>query len=68
VPERVTSEGVNGRLVRPESSNGYRVTVDGRDGLRVNDQLVTMPDISASNGVVQGINTVLSPPTLVASR
>jgi uncharacterized surface protein with fasciclin (FAS1) repeats len=66
VAERVTTESVNGRTVRPESSNGYRVTVDGRDGLRVNDELVTMPDINARNGVIQGINSVLSPPVLVA--
>jgi uncharacterized surface protein with fasciclin (FAS1) repeats len=66
VPERVTSQGVRGRVVRAEASNGYRVTIDGRDGLRVNDQLVVMPDIDASNGVIQGINTVLSPPVLVA--
>ncbi|MBL8547806.1 MAG: fasciclin domain-containing protein [Hyphomonadaceae bacterium] len=66
VPERVTTASVNGRSTRPESANGYRVTVDGRDGLRVNDQLVVMPDIDASNGVIQGINTVLAPPVLVA--
>jgi uncharacterized surface protein with fasciclin (FAS1) repeats len=68
VPERVTSASVEGRVARPESSNGYVVTVDGRDGLRINDRLVVMPDIDASNGVIQGINDVLSPPVLVASR
>jgi uncharacterized surface protein with fasciclin (FAS1) repeats len=36
--------------------------------LRVNDQLVVMPDVEASNGVIQGVNAVLSPPSLVASR
>jgi uncharacterized surface protein with fasciclin (FAS1) repeats len=68
VAERVTSDGVHGRVVRQEAANGYRVEIDGRDGLRVNDQLVTMPDITASNGVIQGINTVLSPPVLVAAN
>jgi uncharacterized surface protein with fasciclin (FAS1) repeats len=67
VDERVTTESANGRVVREEASNGYRVTIDGRDGLRVNDQLVTMPDITASNGVIQGINSVLAPPVMVAS-
>ncbi len=66
VAERVTSETVGNRNTRPESANGYRLTVDGRDGLRVNDELVVMPDITASNGVIQGINAVLSPPVLVA--
>lgn len=68
VPARVTSATAGGRVTRPEASNGYRLTVDGRDGLRVNDQLVTMPDIDASNGVIQGINVVLAPPVLVASN
>ena len=58
---------VRGRVRAREASNGYRVTVDGRDGLRINDQLVAMPDIEASNGVIQGINAVLSPPVLVAN-
>lgn len=67
VDERVTTETVNGEVVREEASNGYRVEIDGRDGLRVNDQLVTMQDINATNGVIQGINAVLSPPVMVAS-
>jgi uncharacterized surface protein with fasciclin (FAS1) repeats len=66
VAERVTTQTVGGAVVRPEASSGYRVTIDGRDGLRINDQLVVMPDVEASNGVIQGINTVLSPPTLIA--
>lgn len=68
VPERVTSESVEGRVARMEAASGYRVEIDGRDGLRVNDQLVAMPDIEATNGVIQGVNAVLSPPVLVASR
>jgi uncharacterized surface protein with fasciclin (FAS1) repeats len=67
VPERVTSESVRGAQRPMEASSGYRVQIDGRDGLRVNEQLVVMPDIEASNGVIQGINSVLSPPVLVAS-
>ncbi len=66
VADRVTTESVGARTARPEAANGYRVTVDGRNGLRVNDELVVMPDINASNGVIQGINHVLSPPVLVA--
>lgn len=66
VPGRLTSENMHGRVTRPEASSGYRLTVDGRDGLRVNDELVVIPDIDATNGVIQGINSVLSPPVLVA--
>jgi uncharacterized surface protein with fasciclin (FAS1) repeats len=68
VPERVTSENMRGRVARVEASSGYRVTIDGRDGLRVNDQLVAVPDINATNGVIQGVNAVLAPPVLVAER
>ncbi|GAM98435.1 hypothetical protein U91I_02068 [alpha proteobacterium U9-1i] len=68
VAERVTTETAEGANVREESTSGDYVQVDGRDGLRVNDELVVMQDVSASNGVIQGINTVLSPPVLVAGR
>lgn len=68
VAERVTTESAGGEITRPESASGHRLVVDGRDGLRVNDQLVATPDIEAANGVLHGINTVLTPPTLVASR
>jgi uncharacterized surface protein with fasciclin (FAS1) repeats len=68
VPERVTTENMRGRIVRAEASNGYRVTIDARDGLRVNDHLVVMQDVNATNGVIQGINTVLERPVLVAAN
>lgn len=67
VDERVTSDSASGRVLREEASNGHTLTIDGRDGLRVNDELVAAPDITASNGVIQGINGVLSPPVMVAS-
>ena len=68
IPEHVTTASVAGRTTRPESANGYRVTIDGRDGLRVNDELVVIPDVTASNGSIHGINAVLSPPVLIASN
>lgn len=68
VAERLTTETVGARVTRPEAASGFRLTVDGRDGLRVNDTLVAMPDMAASNGVLHGVNEVLSPPVLVASR
>jgi uncharacterized surface protein with fasciclin (FAS1) repeats len=68
VPGRVTTASLRGGVSRREAANGHRVTLDARDGLRINDQLVVMPDIEARNGVLQGINSVLSPPVLVASR
>lgn len=67
VAERVTSQSVGGRVVRAEAASGYRLEIDGRDGLRVNDQLVVLPDLEARNGVVQGVNRVMTPPVMVAS-
>jgi uncharacterized surface protein with fasciclin (FAS1) repeats len=64
---RLTSASAHGQVTQQRALNGYEVTVDGRDGLRVNDQLVATPDIEASNGVIQGINTVLTPPVMIAS-
>src|SRR5262249_41874745 len=64
---RLMSDALGARTQTLETLNGYRVTIDGGDGLRVNDQLVAMRDIRASNGVIQGINSVLSPPVMVAS-
>ena len=64
---RLTSEGLHGRTQSLETLGGYRVMVDGSDGLRVNDQLVVVRDIQGSNGVIQGINSVLSAPVMVAS-
>lgn len=68
VPQRLTSEALHGAVVREATTGGYRLQLDGRDGLRVNDQLVVAPDITASNGVIQGINAVLTPPVMVAQR
>jgi len=68
VADTVTSDSVSGRQTNPEAASGFRLRVDGRDGLRVNDELVATPDMQASNGVLHGVNAVLTPPVLVASR
>lgn len=67
VAERVTRESVGARTTQIEAASGYELSIDGRDGLRVNDELVVMPDITARNGVIHGINTVLLRPVMVAS-
>jgi len=66
VPGRLTTASVHGRAMRMHAANGYTINLDGNDGLRVNDQLVVMPDMNARNGVIQGINSVLSPPVVMA--
>lgn len=63
----LTNANAHGAITHPHALNGYPVTIDARDGLRVNDELVAMQDVQASNGVIQGINRVLSPPVMVAS-
>ena len=64
---RITTASSHG-LSNVRASSGLRLQLDGRDGLRVNDQLVVLPDLNARNGVVQGINSILAPPVLVASN
>ena len=66
VAEHITSESAGARVTHPEAASGFDLTLDGRDGLRINDALVAMPDMSASNGVVHGVNEVLAPPVMVA--
>ncbi|HRO03092.1 MAG TPA: fasciclin domain-containing protein, partial [Terricaulis sp.] len=67
VAERITSESAGARVSQAEAASGFDLTIDGRDGLRVNDALVALPDMSASNGVVHGVNEVLAPPVMVAA-
>ena len=66
VPGRVTTTSLHGRALRMRAANGYNVELNGNDGLRVNDQLVVMPDLNARNGAIQGINGVLSPLVVMA--
>jgi uncharacterized surface protein with fasciclin (FAS1) repeats len=68
VPERVSRESLHGAATRMQSAGGHNLEIDARDGLRVNDQLVVMPDIEAGNGYVQGMNSVLYPPVLLSQR
>jgi uncharacterized surface protein with fasciclin (FAS1) repeats len=49
------------RLDIAKTAKGEDVRIDSRDGLRVRDALVLLPDIEASNGVLHGIDTVLIP-------
>jgi len=67
VAERITSESAGARVSQAEAASGFDLTIDGRDGLRVNEALVALPDMSASNGVVHGVNEVLAPPVMVAA-
>jgi uncharacterized surface protein with fasciclin (FAS1) repeats len=65
---RVTTASQHGQISNVNAASGYRLVLDGRNGLRVNDQLVVLPDLDAKNGVVQGVNSILQPPVMVASN
>jgi uncharacterized surface protein with fasciclin (FAS1) repeats len=45
------------------SMNGEELRIESRAGLWVNEAEVIVPDITASNGVIHGLHTVLMPQT-----
>ena len=62
VPAAVPSSDLAGQTVSVTTVNGARLTVDGRDGVMVNDATVVTPDIEASNGIIHVVDTVILPP------
>lgn len=62
VPAAATSQQLNGRTVRATAVNGQQLTIDARSGVKVNDATVVRADLKASNGVVHGVDKVLTPP------
>jgi uncharacterized surface protein with fasciclin (FAS1) repeats len=62
VPAQATAEQFAGRTVRATSVNGQPLTIDGRTGVKVNDATVVRADLRASNGIVHGVDKVLTPP------
>lgn len=50
-----------GKRIRGVMQTGGDVVIDGRSDLRVNDARVTKADLMARNGVVHGIDALLSP-------
>ena len=68
LPGRITSgQLLEQRLITVDTVQGESVTVDARNGVRVNDANVVKADISASNGVIHVIDTVILPPSVVSS-
>jgi uncharacterized surface protein with fasciclin (FAS1) repeats len=49
------------KLDTAEMLNGQTVTIDTKDGVKVNDAKVIKTDIAAKNGVIHVIDTVLIP-------
>ena len=59
----VFAADLDGRTVRPRTLAGPRLSVDGRQGVSVNNARVVAADVDASNGVIHVIDRVLLPPT-----
>ena len=62
VPARVPASDLAGQTVSVRTVNGKTLTVDGRNGVKVNDAMVTQADIAASNGIIHMVDAVILPP------
>lgn len=61
VPGAVTSDQLAGEHLEVATVQGSTVSIDGRDGVIVDDATVTAADIIATNGVIHVIDTVIMP-------
>lgn len=63
IPGKVMSADIMGKIVKPKTVEGAKLSVNGKDGgVRVNKATVTKADIEADNGVIHVIDQVLLPP------
>lgn len=58
--QKVKSKDLAGKTLNAETLNGS-VSIDGTDGVKVNDATVIKADIKASNGIIHVIDKVLLP-------
>lgn len=63
LPGKTKAKDVSGAVTSAATVNGGALTVDGRDGVKVNNATVVQADIWASNGVIHVIDAVLMPPS-----
>jgi uncharacterized surface protein with fasciclin (FAS1) repeats len=61
VPGEFKAEDLAGKVTTVETVNGQSVTIDGTDGVTVNDTNVISADVKASNGIIHVIDGVLLP-------
>jgi uncharacterized surface protein with fasciclin (FAS1) repeats len=64
VSGRVPSSGLMGAMITSPTLEGHSVSIDGRNGVRVNNATEVQADIPASNGLIHAIDTVLMPADL----
>ncbi len=62
VPAKALAADVAGKQSQVATVNGAKLSIDGRNGVKVNTATVTTADVKASNGVIHVIDTVLMPP------
>ena len=61
VPGKVMAADVAGKQTMVKSVQGSEITVNGTDGVMVDNAKVTTADIAADNGVIHVIDTVIMP-------
>jgi uncharacterized surface protein with fasciclin (FAS1) repeats len=62
ITDAVPSTRLTGQQSSLTTASGAKLSVDGSDGLRINEARVVRADIGASNGVIHVIDAVLMPP------
>jgi uncharacterized surface protein with fasciclin (FAS1) repeats len=65
---RVPSSGLMGKTMTSPTVEGSSVSIEGHNGVMVNNARVLQADIVADNGVIHSIDTVLMPPDLMPLR
>jgi uncharacterized surface protein with fasciclin (FAS1) repeats len=65
---RVPSSGLMGKTMTSPTVEGSSVSIEGRNGVTVNNARVIQADIAADNGLIHSIDTVLMPPNLLPLR
>ncbi|MDF1616105.1 fasciclin domain-containing protein [Petrocella sp. FN5] len=67
VSGQVLSSDLSDGMMAP-TLNGNNITIDLKDGVKINDANVEAADVSATNGVIHVIDTVLIPADFVLSQ
>lgn len=61
VPGKVMSKDLAGKALKAKTIQGSEISVDAKDGVKVDNANVTSADIGATNGVIHIIDTVVMP-------
>ena len=61
VPGKVMSTDIAGKMMAAKTVEGSEVQIDASSGVKIDNATVTQADISADNGVIHVIDTVILP-------